>query len=139
MSSGNKTGTSSFWWLDWANGWTLDGVQIRAGFYWGWKVEIYVDVPFYAGKGKWIWEKRWQVHPESLPSFADSPRGGWYGDPEDDRKRLTGHCMLSKIHSMDLMQKLKHTTLDFENWPEQIKLRKVIEDLTAANRGWWLQ
>jgi hypothetical protein len=133
MSSGNKTGTSSLWWLDWANGWTLDGVQVCADFYWGWKVEIYVDWPELTTGGKWIWEKRWTVHPDSMPPFM-GPKGGWYGDPEEDRKRLAEHCRRSKIHSMNLMEKLKNTALDFESWPERIRLRKMIEDLTTGKR-----
>jgi hypothetical protein len=130
---------TSFWWLDWANGWTLDGVQVRADFYWGWKVEIYVDCLEYVagGKsiddGKWIWVKRWLVHPDSMLPFM-GPKGGWYGDPEDDRKRFAEHCRLSEIHSMALMEKLKNTTLDFENWPEQITLRKLMEDLTTGKQ-----
>jgi hypothetical protein len=129
VSCARKMDKTSHWWLEWANGWTLDGVQVCADFYWGWNVEIYVDLPRYAGDGKFVWTKRWLIHPDSMLPFKGKNGWYWYGDLEEER-RYAEHCRLSKIHSFYLLQQLKSTRLDFESWPETIRLKKFFEDLT---------
>lgn len=123
---------SSLWWLDWTDGRTLDGVQIRADFYWGWNVAIYVDLPRVTD-GKLTWEKQWSRHPDSMLR-PKNPNGTPYDNSEKANRQYAEYLRLSRIHSMVLMEKLKNTVLDFERWPETIRMRKLLEDYCHGRR-----